>query len=81
MPEGETLHLVVARRGNDKMMRGARFKNDYRLPSTLRLVTSDKLIGHIIEVFADDLRLRTDPQDIIANTFDQCSLPAGRDRA
>jgi hypothetical protein len=41
-------------------------------------VSHDKLIGHIVQIFADDVRLRTDSQDIVADAFDQCSLPTGR---
>jgi hypothetical protein len=39
------------------------------------------LIGNVVEVIAYDLRLRADPQNIIADTPDQRSPPARRDRA
>src|SRR5580704_10802903 len=41
-------------------------------------VSGDQLIGHAVQVIADDLRLRTDSQDIVANTLDQRGLPARR---
>ena len=41
-------------------------------------VSGDKLINNVVQVTADDLRLRTDSQNIVARTFDQCSFPAGR---
>jgi hypothetical protein len=44
-------------------------------------VTSDELLGNIRQVITDDLRLRTDCQDIVSNSLDQCRLPAGRNRA
>jgi len=37
--------------------------------------------GHIIQVIAHDLRLRTNSQDIVANALDQRRLPAGHHRA
>jgi hypothetical protein len=45
------------------------------------LVSGDELIGDVVEVGADNLGLRTDSQHIVADTFDQCGLPAGRDGA
>ena len=45
------------------------------------LVTGDKLIGNVVQVIADDLRLRTDSQNIIAGALDQCSFPTGRHSA
>ena len=44
-------------------------------------VSADELIGNVIQVVADDLRLGADPQQIIANTLDQRSFPACRDGA
>lgn len=41
----------------------------------------DELIGDVVEVVADDLRLRADIEHVVADTFDQRRLPAGRDRA
>src|SRR5579864_5646103 len=45
------------------------------------LVLGDQLIGDIVEVVADDLRLRADAQDIVAGTLDQRPLPACGDGA
>jgi hypothetical protein len=33
-------------------------------------VSRDELIGNVVQVIADDLRLRTDPQNIVAGTLD-----------
>ena len=44
------------------------------------LVSGDQLIGHVIQVIADDLWLRTNAQDIVADALDQRRLPAGRYR-
>ena len=38
----------------------------------------DQLIGDVIEVIADDLRLGADSQNIVADPLDQCCFPAGR---
>jgi len=35
------------------------------------LVSSDEFIGNIVQVTAYDLRLRADPQKIVADTLDQ----------
>jgi hypothetical protein len=40
-------------------------------------VSGDELIGHVIQVIADDLRLRADSQDIVADPLDQRCSPAG----
>jgi hypothetical protein len=40
------------------------------------LVSSDELIGNIVQVIAHDLRLRPDRQNIVAYTLDQRCLPA-----
>ena len=45
------------------------------------LVSSDELIGNVVEVIAYDLRLRTDSKNVVAGTSDQCSPPARRDGA
>ena len=45
------------------------------------LVLGDELVGDVVEVVADNLRLRADVQHIIADTFDQRGLPACRDGA
>ena len=45
------------------------------------LVSSDELIGNVVQVTAYDLRLRADPQKIIAGAFDQRCPPACRDGA
>src|SRR5262249_45101519 len=44
-------------------------------------VTGDQLIGHVVEVVADDLRLRHYAKDIVADALDQGRFPAGRHRA
>jgi hypothetical protein len=44
-------------------------------------VSGDQLIGNIIEVIADDLRLRADSQNIVADPFYQRCFPAGSDGA
>ena len=45
------------------------------------LMTGNKLIGNVAQIIADDLRLRTDSQNIVADTLDQRCLPARRDGA
>jgi pimeloyl-ACP methyl ester carboxylesterase len=52
-----------------------------RLWSGPYLVPGDEPVGDIVEVVADDLRLRTDSQNIVAGTLDQRCLPARRDGA
>jgi hypothetical protein len=42
-------------------------------------VSGDKLICDIVEVVADDLRLRANSKQIITNTLDQRPFPACRD--
>src|SRR5262245_39851833 len=42
------------------------------------LVSADKLIGDVIQIIANDLRLRADSQDVIADPLDQRCFPAGR---
>jgi hypothetical protein len=44
-------------------------------------MSGDELIGDVIQVIADQLRLRADPQHIVANPLDQRGFPAGRHRA
>jgi hypothetical protein len=44
-------------------------------------VSGDKLIGNIIQVIADDLRLRADSQNIVADPLDQGGFPSVRDGA
>src|SRR4029450_1677476 len=46
-----------------------------------RLVSSDELIGNVVQVIAHDLRLRADPQNIVADTPDQRRPPARCDGA
>ena len=41
------------------------------------LMTGNKLIGNVAQIIADDLRLRTDSQNIVARSFDQRGFPAG----
>ena len=41
-------------------------------------MAGDELIGDVVEVIADDLRLRTNGKEIIALALDQCGFPAGR---
>ena len=41
---------------------------------------SNELTGDIVEVVADDLRLRANTQYIVADSLDQRGLPAGRHR-
>ena len=48
---------------------------------TPRPVPGDKLISNVIQVIADDLGLRADSQNIVADTLDQRGLPARGDRA
>ena len=45
------------------------------------LVSSDELIGNVVQVTAYDPRLRADLQEIIADALDQRSPPACRDGA
>src|SRR5271168_5447198 len=45
------------------------------------LVLRDQLIGNIVQVCTDDLRLRADTQDVVAHPLDQGSLPARNDGA
>ena len=42
-------------------------------------MSGDKLICDIVEVVADDLRLRANSKQIITNTLDQRPFPACRD--
>jgi hypothetical protein len=42
-------------------------------------VSRNELIGDVIQVIANDLRLRADPQDSVANTLDQRGVPASCD--
>ena len=44
-------------------------------------MSGDELIGNVIQVIADDLRLRADPQNIVADPLDQGCFPAGRHSA
>jgi len=44
-------------------------------------VSSDELIGDVVQIAADDLRLRPDPQHVIADPFDQRRFPTSRDGA
>ena len=41
------------------------------------LVPDDELVGHIIQVIADDLRLRTNIQQVVTDALDQRRLPTG----
>jgi hypothetical protein len=41
-------------------------------------VPSDELFGNVFEVIAYDLRRRAEPQNVVADRFDQRCLPAGR---
>ena len=45
------------------------------------LAPRDQLIGDVVQVFADDMRLRADPQHVVAGPPDQRGLPAGGDGA
>src|SRR6185436_13058080 len=45
------------------------------------LVSSDELIGDVVQVTAHYLRLRPDPKKIVADTLDQRCLPACGDGA
>ena len=44
-------------------------------------VSRNELIGNIVQVIADDLRLRANPQNVVADPFDQRCFPAGRNGA
>ena len=44
----------------------------------MSFVSGDELIGDVIQVIADDLRLRAHPQNIVADPLDQRCFPAGR---
>jgi hypothetical protein len=44
-------------------------------------VSGDQLINNIIQVIADDLRLRADSQNIVADPLDQRGCPTGSDGA
>jgi hypothetical protein len=44
-------------------------------------VSGDKLVGNVIQVIANDLRLRANSQNIVAGALDQRGFPAGRDGA
>jgi hypothetical protein len=41
-------------------------------------VSGDELIGAVIQVIADDLRLSADSQNIVADPLGQRRFPAGR---
>ena len=45
------------------------------------LVSANELVGDVVEVVADNLRLRTYRQDIVADALDQRRLPARRNGA
>jgi hypothetical protein len=47
-------------------------------PSAL---SGDQLIGNVIQVIADDLRLRANSQNVVADALDQRCFPTGRDGA
>jgi hypothetical protein len=38
-------------------------------------VTDDELVGDVVQVRADDLRLRTDAEHVIPRSLDQSGLP------
>ena len=44
-------------------------------------MSSDELIGNVVQIIAHDLRLRTYCQNVVAATLDQRCLPARRDGA
>jgi hypothetical protein len=44
-------------------------------------VLRDQLIGDVVQVCTDDLRLWADSQDVVAHPLDQSSLPARSDGA
>ena len=44
-------------------------------------MSGDKLIGNVIQIIADDLRSRTDSQNIVSNALDQRRFPTGCDGA
>ena len=46
-----------------------------------RPVSGDELIGNIVEVIADDLRLRADSQNVVADPPDHRRFPTGCDGA
>src|SRR5262249_34989943 len=45
------------------------------------LVLRDELIGHLVEIVADDPRLRADRENIVADALDQRALPTRCDGA
>ena len=42
-------------------------------------MSGDELIGDVIQVIADDLRLRAYPENCVANSLDQRGLPTSCD--
>ena len=44
-------------------------------------MSGDEPVGNVVEVVADNLRLRTDSQNVVADTLDKRRLPARRDGA
>jgi hypothetical protein len=44
-------------------------------------VSGDELIGDVVQVIADDLRLRANPKQVIAGPLDQRRFPASRNGA
>ena len=47
----------------------------------LGLVSGDELVCDVVQVIADNLRLRANPEHVIADPPDQRRFPAGRDGA
>src|ERR1700744_5491790 len=48
---------------------------------SVRFVLGDELVGDIVEVVANDMRLGTDAKNVVADTFDQRRFPARGNRA
>jgi hypothetical protein len=44
-------------------------------------VSGDKLVGDVVEVGADNMGLRTDPKNVVADALNQRRFPARRDGA
>ncbi len=53
--------------------------NASRARSVACLVPCNELIGNVIQIIADELRLRAYAQDVVADTLDQRGVPARGD--
>ena len=72
-----TVHIV----DKGKPMTVPRRRRRGAQATPLRLVPRDQLIGDVIESVADNMRLGTDAEQVVAGALDQRGFPTGGDRA